>query len=70
MFNMKPQYVIFLYTQVETVGESYMISCGVPYPTENHAEYLADTLLSIISEMTPMVNTLIPEQKTEIKIGT
>uniref|UniRef100_A0A915ITN6 Guanylate cyclase domain-containing protein n=1 Tax=Romanomermis culicivorax TaxID=13658 RepID=A0A915ITN6_ROMCU len=46
-----------------------MMSCGVPYENEFHAEYAADTVLDLITQMMPLMSTLIPGKMTEIKIG-
>jgi Adenylate and Guanylate cyclase catalytic domain len=43
--------------KVETVGESYMISCGVPYPTPHHAEYIADTSLDLLAVLSDYVDS-------------
>lgn len=38
-------------SQVETVSESYVISCGVPYANEFDAEVIADTCLHMLSKV-------------------
>lgn len=51
------------------MGESYMISCGVPYPTQNHAEYIGDTALDMIRAVDSISNTIIEGKAVHIKIG-
>lgn len=46
-----------------------MFSCGIPYETTHHAEYIADTMLDMIEAVKEVSETLIPGKLTEIKIG-
>jgi len=38
--------------QVETIGDAYMVSSGIPIPSANHASELADTALTLLHGVT------------------
>ena len=40
-------YLYSLTVQVETIGDAYMVSSGIPIPNPNHASELADMALTL-----------------------
>ena len=38
--------------QVETIGDAYMVSSGIPIPSANHASELADMALTLLHGVT------------------
>jgi hypothetical protein len=55
--------------KVETIGESYMVSCGVPTMTEFHAEYIGDFALDMLETAKKIDFAPIGGKKIQVKIG-
>ena len=55
-------------TQVETIGDAYMVICGAPELTPNHAEYVTDFAFSII-EATSKINDPSTKESLKIRVG-
>jgi class 3 adenylate cyclase len=60
---------VFPAVQVEIIGESYVVSCGVPIPTEYHAEYIGDVALDILAQVAKIDYAPIGGKKVQVKIG-
>ncbi len=58
-----------IYSQVETISESYMVSCGVPVITEFHAEYIGDVALDMLATVVKIDFPPIGGKKVQVKIG-
>ena len=54
--------------QVETIGDAYMVICGAPELTPNHAEYVTDFAFSII-EATSKINDPSTNKSLMIRVG-
>lgn len=46
-----------------------MISCGVPYPTQNHAEYVGDTALDMVRAVESISTTIVEGKLVSVKLG-
>ena len=57
-----------LFLQVETIGDAYMVICGAPELTPNHAEYVTDFAFSII-EATSKINDPSTNKSLKIRVG-
>ena len=55
--------------QVETIGDSYMVSSGVPVANSNHAVDLANMALDIIGHMTSFKATPFGRGRLQVRIG-
>uniref|UniRef100_A0A914XKG5 guanylate cyclase n=1 Tax=Plectus sambesii TaxID=2011161 RepID=A0A914XKG5_9BILA len=56
--------------KVETIGESYMISAGIPYRTEFHAEFIGDAALDMVATIKSAdIDTGSKSKKVAMKIG-
>jgi hypothetical protein len=55
--------------QVETISESYMVSCGVPVVTEFHGEYIGDVALDMLATVVKIDYPPIGGKKVQVKIG-
>jgi len=59
--------------QVETIGDAYMVSSGIPIRNPNHASELADMALTLCHHVTkfkvnnsPVVHTVIVDRLSTI----
>ena len=53
---------------METIGDAYMVICGAPELTPNHAEYVTDFAFSII-EATSKINDPSTNKSLLIRVG-
>ena len=53
---------------METIGDAYMVICGAPEITPNHAEYITNFAFSII-EATSKINDPSTSKSLEIRVG-
>ena len=59
------------YTQVETIGDAYMVASGVPAPRDprHHATELADMSLEILSAVLLFKIHHRPDAQLKVRIG-
>lgn len=62
-------YRLYLFLQVETIGDAYMIVSGVPERSHYHAEHVADLALDMISAMPTLYDPSKSSQHLKIRIG-
>ena len=55
-------------TQVETIGDAYMVISGAPVYTLHHAEYITDFAISAI-EATSKINDPSTNESLKIRVG-
>ena len=55
--------------QVETIGDSYMVSSGVPVANSNHAADLANMALDIIGHVSSFHTTSFGRGRLQVRIG-
>jgi len=55
--------------QVETIGDSYMVSSGIPVTNSNHAVDLANMALDIIGHVSSFQETSFGRGRLQVRIG-
>jgi guanylate cyclase len=45
------------HSQVDTIGDAYMLVSGAPTPTPHHAEFICDYALALLAAVAPMIES-------------
>ena len=57
-------------SQVETIGDAYMVVSGAPLPTPYHAVYICEMALDMVYAITTIADPSRPMDHLNIRVGT